>query len=67
MQMYKKLSIVIPIFNEEKNITILLKKIISIIKKKFIYEIIIVDDSSIDKSRIEIEKIQKEKKNFYLF
>ena len=63
--MYKKLSIVIPICNEEKNITILLKKIISIIKKKFIYEIIIVDDSSIDKSRIEIEKIQKEKKNVY--
>ena len=64
--MYKKLSIVIPIFNEEKNITILLKKIISIIKKKFIYEIIIVDDSSIDKSRIEIEKIQKEKKKCLL-
>jgi dolichol-phosphate mannosyltransferase len=63
--MKKKLSIVIPIFNEEKNITILLKKIISIINKKFIYEIIVMDDSSTDNSQKNIEKIQKRKINIY--
>jgi dolichol-phosphate mannosyltransferase len=61
--MKKKLSIIIPIFNEEKNIIFLLNKIISIINKKFIYEIIVVDDSSTDNSKKNIEKIKKKKNN----
>ena len=42
-------SIVIPVFNEKKNISLLVKKIISKLKKRK-YEIIIVDDSSTDGS-----------------
>lgn len=57
------LSIVIPIFNEEKNITILLKKIISIINKKFVYEIIVMDDLSTDNSKKNIKRIQKKNNN----
>ena len=44
-----KLSIVIPILNEEKNIIPLTKKIIQNLKR-IKYEIIFVDDSSIDDS-----------------
>jgi dolichol-phosphate mannosyltransferase len=45
-----KFSIVIPVFNEKKNISILISKILSTLKKKD-YEIIIVDDSSNDGSK----------------
>lgn len=62
-----KISIIIPIFNEEKNIIILLKKIIKCIKNKYIYEIIIVDDLSTDNSKKKIESfIKKKKKIIYI-
>ena len=51
-------SIIIPIYNEEKNILLLLKEI----KKalfKYEYEIIIIDDASTDNSVYEINKLQK--------
>lgn len=60
--MKKNISIIIPCLNEEKNIT----KIYNEIKKKFIrkdYEIIYVDDGSIDNSQSEILKIEKKFKN----
>ncbi len=53
-------SIIIPIFNEKKNIIALLSKIISIIKQNN-YEIIIVDDSSTDGSQRAIENFIKNK------
>ena len=43
-------SIIIPTFNEKKNINILIKKIKKFLKKK--YEIIIVDDNSYDGSSL---------------
>ena len=46
----KEISIVIPILNEEKNISPLTKKIISELKK-FKFEIIFVDDNSTDNSK----------------
>ncbi len=56
MEKFEKLSIVIPVFNEEKTINLILDKIISVkliggIKK----EIIIVDDYSTDKSESVIK------------
>ena len=56
MEKFEKLSIVIPVFNEEKTINLILDKIISVkliggIKK----EIIIVDDYSTDKSELVIK------------
>ena len=47
----KKLSIIVPVYNEEENIAQLHKEINDVCKKNnYIYEIIIVDDGSIDKT-----------------
>ena len=61
--MYKKLSIVVPVYNEEKNIDSFLKRTISTLDKiNLKYEIIFVLDPSTDKSEeIIIEKIQQNK------
>jgi len=65
--MQKKISIIIPCLNEEKNI----KKIYTAIKKKFKeknYEIIYVDDDSLDDTQKEILKLNRTKDNVrYIF
>ena len=61
--MKDKLSLVIPILNEEKNIIPLTKKIIQNLKK-IKYEIIFVDDSSIDNSQIKLKALKKKYKFF---
>ncbi len=61
--MQDKLSLVIPILNEEKNILPLTKKIIQNLKK-IKYEIIFVDDSSIDNSRLKLKALKKKYKFF---
>src|SRR5258708_9027276 len=56
-------SVVIPVFNEEKNIPVLyirLKKVLNIISKH--HEIIFVDDGSIDKSVKKLETLRKKDK-----
>ena len=58
-----KLSIIIPILNEEKNIIPLTDKIRKVLKNED-YELIFVDDSSNDKSR-KILKDLKKKFNFF--
>ena len=53
-------SIIIPLFNEEKNIKSLIDEIIlSIPKKKYVFEIILVNDCSTDNTLINIKKIKK--------
>ena len=57
-----KISIIIPIFNERKNI----KELIFQIRKRLIknsYEIIIVDDSSTDGSKKVLNSLNKKYKN----
>ncbi len=65
--MIKKLiSVVIPAYNEEKNIPLVyeeLKKIFSEIKNKYDYEIIFVNDGSKDNSWQEIVDLSKKDKN----
>ncbi len=51
-------SIVIPVFNEEKNISLLVKKI-NFNLKNYKFEIIIVDDTSTDNSKKILLKLQK--------
>lgn len=58
-----KLSIIIPILNEEKNILPLTKKIIRNLKN-IKYEIIFVDDNSVDASKIILKKLKKKYKFF---
>ena len=57
-----KFTIVIPVYNEAKNLKILIPKIFQELKNKK-FEIIIVDDNSSDMTVKSLEKIQK--KNFY--
>ncbi len=61
--MYKKLSIVVPVYNEEKNIDSFLKRTISTLDKiNLKYEVIFVLDPSTDKTEeIILEKIQQNK------
>lgn len=58
-----KFSIVIPIFNEAKNIVKLSNLIRRELNKKFIYEIIFVDDNSQDGSKIILKEQSKKNKN----
>jgi len=54
----KKLSIVIPVYNEESSVTILHNEIMDAMRiLSFSYEIIFVDDGSIDKTYEELKKI----------
>ena len=55
-------SIIIPIYNEKKNISLLVKKIKSCLNKMK-YEILIVDDSSNDGSQKILVKLLKQYKN----
>ena len=59
--MVDKLSLVIPILNEEKNILPLTNKIIQNLTK-IKYEIIFIDDSSIDNSKQKLKKLEKKYK-----
>ena len=62
----KKFSLIIPVYNEEKNIIILFKEIRSNLKSFYNYEIIFVNDASTDKTKQNIKKIIKENKNLIL-
>ena len=53
----RKISIVIPFFNEEKNIEILLKEVFDTIKEKYLFEIICVNDCSSDNSKKILQKL----------
>ena len=61
-----ELSIVIPVYNEESNIETLYNEIIKSINN-INYEIIFVDDASLDKSLINIKKIISKNKKVKLF
>lgn len=50
-------SVVLPVFNEDKNICELVDRTESVLKERGWYEIILVDDGSTDQSRSKIEVI----------
>lgn len=58
----KKISIVLPCLNEEKNIPLLVPEIINNIPGKYNFEIIFVDGGSKDNSWLVIEKIARANK-----
>jgi polyisoprenyl-phosphate glycosyltransferase len=58
-------SIVVPIFNEEKNVLPLLKRLIPQLKNLH-YEVVFVDDGSTDSSVVEIRKATEENKSIKL-
>ena len=59
--MIKSLSIIFPLFNEEKRLTNLFKKVKKFSTNvKYNIEFIFVDDGSIDKSLFLVKKFKKE-------
>ena len=62
--MKKKISIAIPCYNEEFNIEVLYKKLLSLIKKDtmYEYEFIVVDNGSTDRTKEIIHKLSKNDK-----
>ena len=53
-----KFSIVIPVFNESKNLPLLINQIYKILKSKK-FELIIADDNSNDETKYIMKKIKK--------
>lgn len=58
--MTKKISVILPCLNEAKNIPLIVPAIIKNIPSGYNYEIICVDDGSVDQTRKEIEKLARE-------
>ena len=57
MKNAKKLSIVIPCFNESKNITTVLIKFSDLLKNRYNIEVLVIDGASTDETPRELEKI----------
>lgn len=60
MNEYFKLSVVIPIYNEELNISELNRRLLKVLKNIEKYEIIFVDDGSVDKTLVMIKQLSDE-------
>jgi glycosyltransferase involved in cell wall biosynthesis len=50
------LSIIIPVYNEEKNVTTLLETVLSSIDSKIKYELIMIEDGSNDNTKTKLEE-----------
>lgn len=57
-----KLSVIVPVYNEEKTVAKLLASLATV---KDVFEIIVVDDGSTDKTAFEIKKVKSPKIKFY--
>ena len=65
----EKISIVVPCYNEEKNINNFYGEMIKTlekVKENYSYEIIFVNDGSNDQTEIEVKKVRKSDKNIIL-
>ena len=59
-------SIIIPVFKEEKNIAKMISKVDYELRKKIKYELIFVDDDSLDGSKKIFEKHKNKKNRFFI-
>ncbi|MFC2152102.1 glycosyltransferase family 2 protein [Bacteroidota bacterium] len=55
-----KVSIIIPVFNEEGCISLLVKKVIEIVQIYYDYEVLLIDDGSTDKTLQILKKLNSE-------
>src|SRR5438874_15082 len=58
-----KLSIIIPVFNEEKSVTQVVKKMDQVDIPNITKEIIVVNDGSTDSTGLELKSIERKIKN----
>jgi len=63
----RKISVVVPMFNEEENVEHTILQITSVLNKFQDWELIIVDDGSSDSTPMLVEKIAKRRPNIHLF
>ena len=61
-----KLSVVIPLFNEEQNLRKLVDEIFLCLVNKYMFEIIFVNDGSTDRSVEVLEKLRNKHKNIFI-
>lgn len=61
-----KTSIIIPTYNESKNIPILIDKVTKVLDNKYNYEIIVVDDDSPDKTWKVAKELMKKYKSMHV-
>lgn len=62
----KLISVVIPAFNEQDNLPVLVSELTSVLKKIGLYEILIVNDGSTDKTESVIEELHRSDKCVHL-
>tara|TARA_B100000029_G_scaffold316119_1_gene308515 strand:+ start:81 stop:797 length:717 start_codon:yes stop_codon:yes gene_type:complete len=63
---YNKFSVVIPTYNEEQNVSLLINKIDKYLKN-FFYEIIVIDDNSQDGTKAILNEMNLSNKNFTFY
>jgi dolichol-phosphate mannosyltransferase len=57
----KTLSVIVPVYNEEKNVPLFYEKIQKVLNAlNYAWEIVFINDGSLDKSILELEKISKD-------
>ena len=59
MKNYDLISIVIPFFNEEANVSAMLENVTSVLSSKYNYEIIAIDDGSTDSTFAQLKGVRK--------
>lgn len=59
MKKIEKLSIIIPVYNEEKTVAKILKKVYDVDFGKIALEVIVVNDGSKDNTLVELKKLEK--------
>lgn len=64
--MKKTLSILVPMYNEEESIRLLYEKVIESVAERYSYEIIFIDDGSMDASVEKVKELIAEDKNVHL-
>ena len=64
--MSMKVSIIVPMYNEEESVKILHGKILEAVKDKYQYEIIFIDDGSTDSSVENVKEIIAQDENVHL-
>ena len=68
MEKVKKISIVIPVYNEEENVPILYERLKEVLDSlPYDYEIIFVNDGSTDRTGEILEEIAQKDKNCLLY